>query len=65
MLVILGVGEGREDIQVIRPLHCGGRIFMKKQCSLRYRSTGQGLGKSSRRCLSSHVGKEVCVWHFI
>lgn len=65
MLVVLEVGKGRKDIQVIKPLHYGVRTFMKKECSLRNRSTGEGLSKSSHVCVFSHEGNDVRIWLFI
>ena len=65
VLVVLGIGKGRKDIQVIKPLDCGVRTFMKKECSPRNRSTAEGLSKSSHICVFSPVGNHLCTWLFI
>ena len=65
MLVVLGVGKGRKDIQVIKPWDHGVRTFMKKECSPRNRSTAEGLSKSSHACVFSRVGNHECTWLFI
>lgn len=62
MLVVLGVGAGGEDTQVIA---LRGENVCKKECSQSGGSTGKGLGKYSHSCLLSHVSKEVGVWHFL